>query len=164
MREAIPPSLYFHVTASRWMLRALIFPAACSAALQLELCAMMLDCILANQPPTQLGASIIAHTHARLCAYRRRTRVQHLTTQFALLLHPRSKLVTTAASWMHFCTSCCPAYAPFSWEGTETAAKLCPRHFFRKIAATLSSSCKQRHRRTLDAGECKLWARGTLCS
>ena len=84
------------------MLRALIFPAACSAALQLELCAMMLDCILANQPPTQLGASIIAHTHARLCAYRRRTRVQHLVTQFALLLHQQTKLATTAASWTHF--------------------------------------------------------------
>ena len=84
------------------MLRALIFYAACSAALQLELCAMMLDCILANQPPTQLGASIIAHTHARLCAYRRRTRVQHLVTQFALLLHQQTKLVTTAASWTHF--------------------------------------------------------------
>ncbi len=72
------------------------------AALHLELCGMTLDFILANQPPTHPNWVLQSwHTHTHASVPTANACVQHLATQFALLLHQRSKLVTTAASWTH---------------------------------------------------------------
>ena len=79
------------------------------AALQLELCGMTLDRILANQPKTQLRVLQSSHTHTPL--HLPLTPVQHLATQSAALLHQRSKLVTAAASYSPI-PAAPPAQAP----------------------------------------------------
>ena len=88
------------------------------AALQLELCGMTLDRILANEPTTQLRVLQSSHTHTPL--HLPLTPVQHLATQSAALLHQRSKLVTAAASYSPI-PAAPPAQAPVL-TGSPTAA------------------------------------------